>query len=94
MDNDPEMTPNVRAVRLVNTFIERHRLYLKDGGPGGMHKVPKSDLISMIEAELEAYLACQPPAEKIKGVPAQRPTRRQPPSKPKALSDVDEATGT
>ena len=69
------------AVRLVNGWIDRYRLYLKDGGgAAGVHHVAKEALINDIAAVLESVpIPVEPP--KLRGTPAKK-------ARAKALGDA------
>lgn len=71
------------AVRLVNNWIERYRLYLKDGGgSAGVHHVAKEALINAI-ADVFAQV---PPALPVPALP-EKPRGRGRPRKAPEVRD-------
>lgn len=67
------------AVRLVNSWIERYRLYLKDGGgAAGVHATAKE---ALIEAIAKAFAEVRPVAAPVEPPALPKRGRGRPPTK-------------
>ena len=87
------MTPEERASRTVNGWVDQYRIYLKDGGGAkGVHPQAKEALIAAVAEAIVAAIQAAPPSAVTPALPTKK---KAAPSKPRTqrvdAANADEA---